>query len=196
MRGFFYQVHRGPLKAAPQGAHRHVLRHAQHGILDTHALLHGAPRASSSRPSRGAPAYEAASARRTGYACSSIRRTARLFKSPHKGCTGMFCNMRAYWMRVLFLTAHGHEHQHGILIRVLFSAAHCAPLNAAPQGRTAGAAARPSARHTRYACSSIRRIAHLCKLSHKGRSGVPCGMRISTAYWIRVLFPTAHRAPL
>jgi len=136
------------------------------------------------------------SARRTGYACSSIRRTARLFKSPHKGCTGMFCNMKAYWMRVLFLTAHGHEHQHGILIRVLFSAAHCAPLNAAPQGRTAGAAARPAARHTRYACSSIRRIAHPCKPSHKGRSGVPCGMRLSTAYWIRVLFPTAHRAPL
>ena len=118
IRVFFYQAHHVPLKAAPQGAHRHVLRQGQHSILDTRALFYGAPRASLSRPTRGAPAYDAASARRTGHACSSIRRTARPLKPPHRGRTGMYCGTRstAYW------------------IRVLFSMAHRAPLKAAPQG--------------------------------------------------------------
>ena len=89
LRALSLTAHRAPRQAAPQGAHRHALRHAhQHGVRITRALLNGASRASSSRPARGAPACAAACslARRTDYACSFLNGAARASSSrPTRG---------------------------------------------------------------------------------------------------------------
>jgi hypothetical protein len=106
----------------------------------------------------------------------------------------MFCNMKAYWTRVLFFTAHGHEHQRGILMAQGRTA--CLFMPPHKDVRHALRYAIISARHTRYACSSIRRTACLFKPPHKGALACTAAYDQHGILDTRALLSGAPRAPL
>ena len=106
----------------------------------------------------------------------------------------MFCNMKAYWTRVLFFTAHGHEHQRGILMAQGRTA--CLFMPPHEDVRHALRYAIISARHTRYACSSIRRTACLFKPPHKGALACTAAYDQHGILDTRALLSGAPRAPL